>query len=128
MIGGAPPFALIVEDAARIETQVAADRPHVAVGRPGDDGRWMSRKLGERTDAPTSSRSASASTKRSSATALMSISTGGANDAAADIDHEIGAAAERRAAGISARAASACARVRWGYGNRSDSCQWGGHP
>jgi hypothetical protein len=32
----------------------------------------------------------------------MSISTGGANDAAADIDHEIGAAAERRAAGISA--------------------------
>ena len=97
MIGGAPPFALIVEDAARIETQVAADRPHVAVGRPGDDGRWMSRKLGERTDAPTSSRSASASTKRSSATALMSISTGGANDAAADIDHEIGAG--RRAAG-----------------------------
>jgi len=59
-------------------------------------GGW-SRKLGERTDAPTSSRSASASTKRSSATALMSISTGGANDAAADIDHEIGAG--RRAAG-----------------------------
>src|SRR5207253_10867882 len=32
-----PPFALIVEDAARVEAEVAADRAHIAVGRAGDD-------------------------------------------------------------------------------------------
>ena len=32
----APPLALVIEDAARIEAEVAADRAHVAMGRPGD--------------------------------------------------------------------------------------------
>jgi hypothetical protein len=36
MIGLAPPFALIVKDAARVERDIAADRSHVAMGRPGD--------------------------------------------------------------------------------------------
>ena len=33
MVGGAPPFALIVEDAARVEAEIAADGAHVAMGR-----------------------------------------------------------------------------------------------
>ena len=33
LIGGAPPFALVVEDAARVEAEIAADRAHVAMGR-----------------------------------------------------------------------------------------------
>ena len=32
----APPFALIVKNAAGVEREIAADRPHVAVGRAGD--------------------------------------------------------------------------------------------
>ena len=36
VVGGAPPFALIVEDAARVEAEIAADRAHVAMRRPGD--------------------------------------------------------------------------------------------
>ncbi len=36
VIGVAPPFALIVENAAGVETEIAADRAHVAVGRAGD--------------------------------------------------------------------------------------------
>ena len=34
----APPFALIVEDTARVETKVPADRPHVPLGWTGDVG------------------------------------------------------------------------------------------
>src|SRR6185503_819033 len=34
--GAAPPFALVIEDAARIEAQIAADRAHVAVGWAGN--------------------------------------------------------------------------------------------
>src|SRR5262249_39327199 len=34
VIGAPPPFALIVEDAARVEAQIAADRAHVAVSGP----------------------------------------------------------------------------------------------
>ena len=36
MIGLAPPFALIVKNAARIEREIAAERSHVAVGRAGN--------------------------------------------------------------------------------------------
>src|SRR6202011_3840862 len=32
-IGRAPPFALIVEQATRVETQIASNRSHVAMGR-----------------------------------------------------------------------------------------------
>ena len=90
VIGLAPPFALIVENAARIEREIAADRAHVAVGRAGDMGRGlrhdrimfrhigMRGDLGERDAAPISSPCASALMPRSSATPLMSISTGGA--------------------------------------------------
>src|SRR5580700_94304 len=41
VIGIAPPFALIVENAARIKREIAADRAHVAVGRAGDMGRGL---------------------------------------------------------------------------------------
>src|SRR6185437_9975772 len=37
VIGVAPPFALIVENAAGIKAEIAADRAHVALGRPGDE-------------------------------------------------------------------------------------------
>jgi hypothetical protein len=35
-VGVPPPFALIVINAAGIDAQIAANRPHVAVTRPGD--------------------------------------------------------------------------------------------
>src|SRR5204862_5619988 len=35
-VGRAPPLALIVEDAARVEAQIAADGAHVTVRGPGD--------------------------------------------------------------------------------------------
>ena len=38
VVGVAPPFALIVEDAAGVEAEIAADRAHVAVGGAGDVG------------------------------------------------------------------------------------------
>ena len=41
IVGRAPPFALIVEDAARVEAEIAADRAHVAMGRAGDCGRRL---------------------------------------------------------------------------------------
>ena len=41
IVGGPPPFALIVEDAARVEADVAADGAHVAMRRPGDGGRRL---------------------------------------------------------------------------------------
>src|SRR5262249_39091303 len=37
VVGGAPPFALVIEQATRIDTQIAADRSHVAMGGPGDE-------------------------------------------------------------------------------------------
>jgi len=36
IVGVAPPFALVIEDAARVEAEIAADRAHVAVGGAGD--------------------------------------------------------------------------------------------
>ena len=36
VVGFAPPFGLVVVDAAGIQADVAADRAHVALGRPGD--------------------------------------------------------------------------------------------
>src|SRR5437763_11634402 len=38
MVGVAPPFALIVEDAACVETQIAADGAHMALGGAGNVG------------------------------------------------------------------------------------------
>ena len=36
IVGVTPPFALVIEDAARVEAEIAADRAHVAMGGPGD--------------------------------------------------------------------------------------------
>ena len=36
VVGLAPPFGLVVVDAAGIETDIAADGAHIALGRPGD--------------------------------------------------------------------------------------------
>src|SRR6185369_11244774 len=41
VVGRAPPLALIVEDAARVEAQIAADGAHVAVRGPGDRARRL---------------------------------------------------------------------------------------
>ena len=91
VIGLAPPFALIVEDAARVEREIAADGSHVAVGRAGDVGGGLRHHrivLRPRRDARRLRRAwrprrcrrprASALMPRSSATPLISMSTGGA--------------------------------------------------
>ena len=36
IVGVTPPFALVIEDAARVEAEIAADRAHVALGGAGD--------------------------------------------------------------------------------------------
>ena len=90
VIGRTPPFALVVEDAARVEAEIAADRAHVAMRRPGDvrgglrdhrivrdDVRMLGSSLSV-TDAPISSDCASALIARNSSTRFTSISTGGA--------------------------------------------------
>src|SRR5262245_64175443 len=41
VVGGAPPLALVIEQAARVEAQIAADRSHVAMGGPGDEARGL---------------------------------------------------------------------------------------
>jgi len=41
MIGVAPPFALIVKNAAGVEAEIAANRAHIALGRPGDMRRCL---------------------------------------------------------------------------------------
>src|SRR5262249_16898469 len=41
VVGGAPPFALVVIDAARIKAEIATDRAHVAMRRPSDDVRGL---------------------------------------------------------------------------------------
>jgi hypothetical protein len=112
VVGGAPPFALVIEQAAGVEAEVAADRSHVAMGRPGDAGRslrqhWivphhlrMRGELGER--------------DRGADLDRLGIGRDGAqlgdvvdvdqhrrrDDAAPDIDHEISAAADEAAVGV----------------------------
>src|SRR5262252_7624375 len=45
-VGVAPPFALVVENAAGVETEIAADRAHIALGRAGDmSGRLRQRRI-----------------------------------------------------------------------------------
>src|SRR5205085_311948 len=42
IVGGAPPFALVVEQAARVEAEVAAYGAHTAVCGPGNEVRCLS--------------------------------------------------------------------------------------
>src|SRR5437763_1466904 len=112
MVGLPPPFALIVKDAARVETQIAADRPHIAMRGAGDDlcglgqhgivlgNTGMGGNLGER--------------HRSADLQSLGIRLDEAqlrdhsqvdehrrrDNTAPDIDDEIGAAADRDAAGM----------------------------
>ena len=113
IIGVAPPFALIVIDAAGVEAEIAADRAHRRdASVPRSDARpapqpdnacstsgWRDSSASV-TEAPTSMPFASALIARSSATLFISISDLRRDDAAADIDREIGAAAERPAVGM----------------------------
>ena len=112
MIGGAPPFALIVEDAAGVEAEIAADRAHVAMGRPGDDGGGLRHhrimphhvgmlgKLGER-DRGADLDDVRVGADRAQLGDVVDVDQGGRRlDAAADVDDEIGAAAEQPAVGM----------------------------
>ena len=109
MIGVAPPFALIVENAARIEREIAADRAHVAVGRAGNmrrglrHDRIMLRHIGMRGDFGQRGRGADLEPMR---VGLDAAQLGDAvdvdqhrrgDDAAPDVHHEIGAAADQPA-------------------------------
>src|SRR5450759_5420033 len=112
VIGGAPPFALIVKDAAGVEAEIAADRAHVALGGAGDVAGGLRqyrimlddrRMLGQR-----------GQPHRGADLKCIYISLDGGqlrhlvhvdehwwgDDAAADIHDQIGAAAERHAARI----------------------------
>jgi len=112
-VGLAPPFALIVEDAAGIERKVAAERPHVAMGRSGnvtgrlrDDGIMprhvrVVRNVGQR--------------RRRADLERLRVRFDGAqlnniidvdqhrrgDDASSDIDQEIGAAGDELAVAVS---------------------------
>src|ERR1700722_10513565 len=112
VVGGAPPFALIVEDAARIETKIAADCAHVAMGRAGDmRGRlshhrivahhvWMRGEFGER-DRSADFESAGVGLDGAQFVHAVDIDElGRRDDAAADVDHKVGTAAKQSAFGI----------------------------
>src|ERR1700686_852753 len=109
MIGVAPPFALIVENAARVEREIAADGAHIAVGRAGDMGRGLRHDrimlchIGMRGDLGERGRGADLEHPRLGFDAAQ---LGDAvdvdqhrrrDDPAPDVDHEIGAAANEPA-------------------------------
>ena len=109
VIGIAPPFALIVEDAARVETEIAADRAHVAVswagnvrGRLRDDGivlvdRGVLGDLGE-TYRRTEFQSLLIGFDRMQLLHAVHVDQHRRrHDAAPDIDDQVGTAAERHA-------------------------------
>jgi hypothetical protein len=112
IVGVAPPFALIVENAACIEAEIAADRAHVAVGRPGDvrgglrEHGIMPVDRGMLGNLAQPDRRAQLKTFLVGSDGVQFLHAIHVNqdfrrdDAAADVHHEIGAAAERHAAGI----------------------------
>src|SRR6185436_14304204 len=107
IIGVTPPFALVIEDAARIETEIAADRTHVAVGGPGDmrgglrDHGIMLVDCWVRGDLAQGHRGAELErffvgmNRVQFRHAIHVDQNRWRDDAAADVDDEIGAAAER---------------------------------
>src|SRR6516164_8338632 len=113
MIGLAPPFALIVEDAAGIERDVAADGPHIALGGAGD----VTGGLGHRREMHHDGRMDGEFGKSYRGADLQHMRIGAdapqladavdvdqnrrRDDAAAHIHHQIGAAAEQAAVRIS---------------------------
>ena len=112
MIGRAPPFALVVVDAAGVEAEIAADRAHVAVRRPGDlrrrlrhhrmmlnDVRMLG-EFGERHRGADFERLCVGLDRAQFGHAIDVDQHRRRNDAAADVDDEIGAAAEHAAAGM----------------------------
>ena len=112
VVGGAPPLALVIEQAARIEAQIAADRSHVAMGGPGDEGGGlrhhrvvprhvrMRGELGE-LDRSADLERACVGADRAQLLHVVDVDEHRrGDDAAADIDHEVGAAAEQRACGM----------------------------
>ena len=112
VVGGAPPFALVIEQAARIEAEIAADRSHVAMGGAGDEGgglrhhRIVPRHVGMRGEFDELDRGADLERTRVGADRAQLFDVVDVDehrrgdDAAADIDHEVGAAAEQRACGM----------------------------
>ncbi len=108
IVGVAPPFALIVENAARVEAKIAADRAHIALGRPGDmagslrHDRIMFDRLRMRGDFGELCRGADlelARIGRDGAQLVDAVDIDQhrrGDDAAPDVHHEIGAAAEQR--------------------------------
>ncbi len=112
VIGRTPPFALVVEDAASIEAEIAADRAHVAVRRPGNvrgglrddrivrDDRRMLGEFAER-DGRADFDGACVGLDRAQLVDAIDVDQHRRrHDAAPNVDDEIGAAAEQPAAGM----------------------------
>ncbi len=112
VVGGAPPFALVIVEAARVETQIAADGSHVAVGGPGDatgslrhhgimpPHAFMHVELGE-LDRGTDLQDARIGPDRAHLLHVVDIDEyRRGDDAAPDVDHEVGAAAQQPAVGM----------------------------
>ena len=112
IIGVTPPFALVVEDAARVEAEIAADRAHVAVGGAGDVGGrlrdhgmmlvdgGMLGDLAQRDRGAELDRFLIGMNCVQFLHAVHVDQHRRCDDAAADVDDEIGAAAERHGLGI----------------------------
>src|SRR5262249_14548886 len=109
MVGGTPPFALVVEKTAGVEAEIAAYRAHVAVGGSGDEVRClrdngiirahlrMHRKLRER-DRGADFKLVSIGLARAQLVNLIDLyEHRRGDDTAPNIDHEISAAAEQPA-------------------------------
>jgi hypothetical protein len=107
IVGVTPPFALVIEDAAGVEAEIAADRAHVAVGGAGDVRRRLRDHgimlvdggvpgdLAQVYRGPEFDRFFVGTDRVQLLHAVHVDQNRRRDDAAADIDHEIGAAAER---------------------------------
>src|SRR6185437_59531 len=112
VVGVPPPFTLIVEDAARVEAEIAADRTHVAVSRAGyvcgglrEDGimlrySWKPCEFAHSHRRADLERTFIRFDRVQLGHAVHVYQDFRRDDAAADVDNEIGAAAERHAARI----------------------------
>src|SRR5262249_24790829 len=112
IVGGAPPFALVIVEAARVEADIAADRPHVAMSWPGDAAGglryyrvvpqhvFVRGELGELDRGP-DLEGPRVGPDRAQLLDLVDVDEHRwRDDATPDIDHQVGAAAEEPAIGM----------------------------
>ena len=112
IVGRAPPLALIIEETPGVETQIASDRAHVAMGRAGNAGRGlrqhgvMPHHLGMRGDLGERDGRADLDPLRVGMDGPELLHVGDVDeafrgdDATPDVHEEIGAAAEQPPVGV----------------------------